>query len=1262
MSLSSELISQFVKITNDVDKTVPDKTLYGTAVEYDNSIWVKIDGSDQLTPIKSTTTIKPGDRVMVEIANHNAIVTGNLSSPSARQEDVDDEIDRIGNVITDFEIVIAGKVDTIEFNAEVARIEELRTDNVVIKKNLTAAEASIKVLEADYVAINEKLIADEAEIDNLKTSKLDASIADITYATISELEATNANINNLDATYAAINDATVKRLTAVEATIDELDATYATIEQLEAEQARITDLEANMLTADSAEIKTLQADVADIDTLIFGSVSGNTIQSSFANAVIAQLGNAQIKSAMIENVSASKITSGDIITNNVRVMSQDGSLIISDETIQISDDARVRVQIGKDAANDYSINIWDADGNLMFSEGGITDSAIKDAIIRNDMVASDANIAASKLNISSLFTEINNSTETFNANKVLIDTDAGTLDVVFTQMSSDIDELSTDVSSQGTALSVVQGQISSKIWQQDIDNMKSELDGDIDSLSTQYSEIKQDLDGISATVANHTTQISNKADSSTVTEISNRVTSLDADLDGFKTTVSNTYATKTALAATDTKVVNAQTTADTAKTNAANAQTKANEAAAAAEAAQTAADDADAKAAAAAADLATAKQNLANVTSRVGATEAEVAAAQQAVATAQAAADKAKSDAAAAQSTADTAKANAATAKTAADNAKTAADNAQKDADAAQKAADDAQAAVDALAVRVTTAETNITQNSEQIALRATKTEVATMLGDYSTTEEMQAAIELSANEVKTTVSNTYATKTALSATDTKAVNAATAAANAQSAADDAQTAADNAQSTANTANSTANTAKSNAATARSAAEAAQSTADTAKTNAATAQSTADTAKTNAAAAQTAADNAQADVDALAEKVTTEYATKSEVTQTADSITATVSATYATKSAVNKAVKEHRRYYQSGTTMPDKPTEFPPASGGDTLTWDGNTEGLTNVGGLFFKVSDATPTIEEIGTEYIVLDNDGNNWSSGGFEEVISGLLLEPSMAVAVVYNSAVGVEVDGVVFPETGTYFLYEDGIYASSFTIHNYTGFGGGWIETEPEYTAGNIVYTVACDVFIDGTFTYSDVSKMGAYDGVNSAQTAIQAKADEITQTVDGRFEEVDMRIIEQATQIRQDTSAIVLSATENLVKKDEFGEYQENVSAQFETTAEQISMTFNSATEQIGDVNSDLQTTKETLSKHFEFSENGLVIKAGENTMTLTIDNDIIVFKKNGVEFGWWDGVDFHTGNIYIEVTKRAQFGNFAFVPRSDGSLMLLKVGG
>ena len=58
------------------------------------------------------------------------------------------------------------------------------------------------------------------------------------------------------------------------------------------------------------------------------------------------------------------------------------------------------------------------------------------------------------------------------------------------------------------------------------------------------------------------------------------------------------------------------------------------------------------------------------------------------------------------------------------------------------------------------------------------------------------------------------------------------------------------------------------------------------------------TTNNNVTAAQNAADAAQADVDALSNSVSTNYATKSELTQTSNSITSSVSSTYATKSAL----------------------------------------------------------------------------------------------------------------------------------------------------------------------------------------------------------------------------------------------------------------------------------------------------------------------------------------------------------------------------
>lgn len=152
--------------------------------------------------------------------------------------------------------------------------------------------------------------------------------------------------------------------------------------------------------------------------------------------------------------------------------------------------------------------------------------------------------------------------------------------------------------------------------------------------------------------------------------------------------------------------------------------------------------------------------------------------------------------------------------------------------------------------------------------------------------------------------------------------------------------------------------------------------------------------------------------------------------------------------------------------------------------------------------------------------------------------------------------------------------------------------------------------------------------------------------------------------QITEALQSTESFVLSAIEQYAETSgaELEEYKKDVQAKFEVMSDEITMKFTETTTNIENVNGDLQAIVTQLVKHFVFGGDGLTIRAGENTMTLALDNDLISFTKNGQQFGHWDGVDFYTSNIVIEVTKRAQFGNFAAVPRRNGHLSWLKVRG
>ena len=97
--LPKVLIDQFAKITNNDRQTPQNATLYGTIKVNGDKNYVQLDGSDLLTPCSSSVNVKDGERVMVVVGGHEAVVTGNMSSPAARLGDVDDAKKEIGDAV-----------------------------------------------------------------------------------------------------------------------------------------------------------------------------------------------------------------------------------------------------------------------------------------------------------------------------------------------------------------------------------------------------------------------------------------------------------------------------------------------------------------------------------------------------------------------------------------------------------------------------------------------------------------------------------------------------------------------------------------------------------------------------------------------------------------------------------------------------------------------------------------------------------------------------------------------------------------------------------------------------------------------------------------------------------------------------------------------------------------------------------------------------------------------------------------------------------
>lgn len=329
-----------------------------------------------------------------------------------------------------------------------------------------------------------------------------ADLVLINKAVIENADITNANVENLKAHQAYIDQLKANKIETVTAEIVNLTASKATINE-----ANIAKLQ-----ADYAQIGVLNADVADIKTLMFGSATGKSLTTEFANAVVSVIGNAQIKDAMIDSIAASKITALDLNTTKFKVHSENGMSYWQDNTIIIKDTDRIRVQIGKDANSDYNMYVWDKAGNLMFDALGLTEKGVTRKVVRDDVVQDNANINASKLDIETLFNVINNdNTHTLKSNKIYLDNEGQTLNVIMQAITSGAGK---DYTQWGGMMKVASDFITNKLWwTENVDN---------ESIKTKFSTVNQKLDSYEITLSDLYQQTNDNFMVYTVTETPNK--------------------------------------------------------------------------------------------------------------------------------------------------------------------------------------------------------------------------------------------------------------------------------------------------------------------------------------------------------------------------------------------------------------------------------------------------------------------------------------------------------------------------------------------------------------------------------------------------------------------------------------------------------------------------------------------------------------------------------------------------------------------
>ena len=222
MGLSYDLISEFVKITNDKKEKPKEGTVYATIVGSGDAKYVKIDGSDLLTPMDTTTDIEDGERVTVMIKDHRATVTGNITSPS----------------------VSSGTVNTVVGNA--------------VGENFTVVNSQI-----------ENLVAKDSYLEN---------------AYVQNSQVVNSKIENLEAADSRIENSVIENFNVIDGVVQDLRATNADIEVLHADFAEIKTLINGNLTSDNILAFKITADKVTVEDAFIKDAMVDTISAAKINA------------------------------------------------------------------------------------------------------------------------------------------------------------------------------------------------------------------------------------------------------------------------------------------------------------------------------------------------------------------------------------------------------------------------------------------------------------------------------------------------------------------------------------------------------------------------------------------------------------------------------------------------------------------------------------------------------------------------------------------------------------------------------------------------------------------------------------------------------------------------------------------------------------------------------------------------------------------------------------------------------------------
>lgn len=179
---------------------------------------------------------------------------------------------------------------------------------------------------------------------------------------------------------------------------------------------------------------------------------------------------------------------------------------------------------------------------------------------------------------------------------------------------------------------------------------------------------------------------------------------------------------------------------------------------------------------------------------------------------------------------------------------------------------------------------------------------------------------------------------------------------------------------------------------------------------------------------------------------------------------------------------------------------------------------------------------------------------------------------------------------------------------------------VSTPHGYSSSYPLMELAPDIIDPGNTQITLGATQQTYTGAQidakrETDKRIESTRQEISDRVDESSSQVIQATQQQITDLQQNVNSIILSALENYVQTGDFGSYKEEISTKLSILTDQLNIDITKVTERIDNVNGDLQSKYNEITKAFRFTSDGLIIGESGNEILLRLDNDVLQFVRN-----------------------------------------------